>query len=82
MGIKKKVKTTYDKVDNAVLKSFNAIDVFTSTIEQLRQANDELASAREEDLQRINEIQSNVSRADEMEKKNNNLISKINSIIG
>lgn len=74
-------KKTTQIVELASKKSQSALEVFTSTIEALKQANDELASARQADLELIGQVQSNVLRANKQEEQNNKLIDRINNII-
>lgn len=77
----KKVWSTERSVQEAVKKSQDALNIFTSTVAELTQANDELASAREKDLAQIELINKNVETANAQQRYNTTLISKINSII-
>lgn len=80
--MKVRVWSTESAVTDAVRASRSAIDIFTSTIAKLLDANDKLASAREKDLEQIRLIQENVNRANNQENSNNETINKINAIFG
>lgn len=78
----RKVQATVHTVDQAIKKSEDAINVFTSTVTQLKEANERLQNAREVDLERINAIELNVQRSNDQETVNNKLIMRINAILG
>lgn len=70
------------KVEKAVKKSAEAVTVFTNVINQLKEANQQLASSRQQDIEQIKIIEENVQNAYKQEQENEKLIGKINSIIG
>lgn len=74
-------KTTQQRVEVAKQKSVDALSIFTSTIEALRRANEELASAREDDMAQIEQLQANADDAEEQMRNNEQLIYKVRNII-
>jgi hypothetical protein len=75
-----KKRDTRKDVVSAIGKSLDAIEIFTSTVDKLRQANEELESARSADLQRVAVIEQNIKDANEQQARNNSLIVRINSL--
>jgi len=79
---KKNKRNPVEEVESAIAKSERAINVFTSTVEQLQEANEQLDDAREKDLELINRIEDNVEYASAQIEKNSRLIGKIRDILG
>ena len=79
---KKNKRNPVVEVETAIAKSERAINVFTSTVEQLQEANEQLDDAREKDLELINRIEDNVEYASAQIEKNSRLIGKIRDILG
>lgn len=75
-----KKRDTRKDVASAIGKSLDAIEVFTSTVNKLRQANEELESARSADLERVAIIEQNIKDANDQQARNNSLIVRINSL--
>lgn len=77
-----KAKKAVNSVAQAIEKSANAINVLTSTIEQLKEANEELTQLREKDLERVAVIERNINDSKAQEMSNKNIIERLNAIIG